>query len=182
MLMGETPLVVLAHQILIHPGFHVGRSRTSSVVSGGRIRAYLQLGADLAGVGNGVVHLPVDGARDLLRKVREANDQAGEAHAVYADRAGLHADDAPGRIRRLRSGRDSRRQSRDKAGDAQMLPEEAGFHRRSGGISVVQSLDGPVAVAFWGRLDGPARVGVRIVAGQGAVTVLVRGHGYRDPV
>src|SRR5712692_2978718 len=113
-------LVILAQQILIYPGFHVGRGR---VYVCERIRGGLQLRADLAGRRTGVVHLGVHRGRHFFRQIREAHDQAGEAQAAYADRAVLHADHAPCRVRWRRPAPGSRGQARDEAGDAQMLPK-----------------------------------------------------------
>src|SRR3989442_2791775 len=171
-------LVGLAHQILIHPGFHVGRYVRSRKC--GLIRVGLLLRADLAARRVAVVHLPVDRARHLLRQVREADDQAGEAQASRA-RAGLNADKAPGRVERLRPASGSRSQARDEPRDAQMLPEQVGFLRgrrstraRHGGV--VLTRHDPVAVTARGSLDSPARAGVSVVSGNGPVAVMVGGR------
>src|SRR5882672_6113480 len=156
-------LEVLAHQVLIDAGFHVGRRRARGSGSGGRTCGSLQLGANLAGARHAIVHLSVDRARDLLRKVREADDQAGKAHAVGAADARLHADKAPAGVRRQLPGRGSGGRAGDEAGDAQMLPEQVGFR---GGVGVVvQAADGAVAVAARRSLYRPARRGVEVVTG-----------------
>src|SRR2546426_922224 len=98
-------LVVLAQQILIHPGFHVGRGVRSR--NCGLIRVGLLLPAALPGRRVAVVHRPVARARHLPRRVREADDRAGKAQAGGA-RARLHADKAPGRVERLRPASGSR--------------------------------------------------------------------------
>src|SRR5882762_126041 len=110
----------LADQVLTHTGFHVVRGRGWVCE---RIRRGLQLRADLAGRRVAVVDLRVYRNRDLVRQVRAAYDQAGETQAACADRGVLHADDAPGRVRRRRSASCSRGQARDESGDAQMLPK-----------------------------------------------------------
>src|SRR5260221_4603643 len=120
-------LEVRPPQVLIHSGFHIGRNVRSR--ERGRICRALQLRADLARRGFAVVHLPVDGTRDFFRQIREADDRAGEAQAACADHSGLDADEAPGRVRRRRPAPGSRGQARDESGDAQMLPEQVGFHR-----------------------------------------------------
>src|SRR5882724_122373 len=157
-------LEVLAHEVLIHAGFHVAGGRRACVLAGGGIRSSgLELRPDLPGVGHAIVHLPVDRARDLLRQVRETHDQAGETYAVGAGRARLHPDHASGRVERLLQGPGHYGLTRDEAGDAQMLPEQTGFtvwSVRSSGRVVVYPPVGPVAVAFCRRLGSPARVGV----------------------
>src|SRR6266853_1699225 len=105
-------LEVLAQQVLIHSGFHIGRNVRSR--ERGRICRALQLRADLAARWFAVVHLPVDGTRDFFRQIREADD--------------------------------------------------------------------PVAVTVRRSLGRPARAGVLVVAGYGAVTVLVGGHCHSDAV
>src|SRR6266853_1691418 len=176
-------LEVLAQQVLIHSGFHISgnvRSRER-----GRICRALQLRADLAARRFAVVHLPVDGTRDFFRQIREADDRAGEAQAACADHSGLDADEAPGRVRRRRPAPGSRGQARDESGDAQMLPEQVGFRRgwrsapgSAGVIGTVETRYDPVAVTARRRLGRPARGGVLVVAGNGAIAILVGGHGH----
>src|SRR6266853_1203334 len=180
-------LEVLAQQVLIHSGFHISgnvRSRER-----GRICRALQLRADLAARRFAVVHLPVDGTRDFFRQIREADDRAGEAQAACADHSGLDADEAPGRVRRRRPAPGSRGQARDESGDAQMLPEQVGFRRgwrsapgSAGVIGTVETRYDPVAVTARRRLGRPARGGVLVVAGNGAIAILVGGHGHGDAV
>src|SRR5258708_12494739 len=125
-----TPLImerleVLAQQVLIHSGFHIGRNVRSR--ERGRICRALQLRADLAARRFAVVHLPVDGARDFFRQIREADDRAGEAQAACADHSGLDADEAPGRVRRRRPASGSRGETRDESAAAQILPQHFQF-------------------------------------------------------
>src|SRR5438034_3592587 len=170
-------LEVLAQQVLIHPGFHVGRHVRSR--ERGRICGGLQLRADMAARWVAVVHLPVDGACDFFRQVREAYYQAGETQTACADRSSLLAADAPGRVRRRRPGPGSRGQARDESGDAQMLRSEerrVGKEwraRRTGGvIGDVKTRYGSVAVTARRSLNRPARSSVPVVARQSAVAVL----------
>jgi len=71
-------LEVLAQQVLIHPGFHVGRTfGAASVASFG---CALLLRADLSARRFIIVHLPVDSACDFFQAgSRKAYDRAGEA-------------------------------------------------------------------------------------------------------
>src|SRR6266704_5513934 len=180
-------LEVLAQQVLIHTGFHISRDVRSRERSG--ICRALQLRADLAARWFAVVHLPVDGACDFFRQIREAYDRAGEAQATCADHSRLYADEAAGCVRRGRPASGSRRQAGDESGDAQMLPEQVGFRRgcRSAPgtgdvIGIVKTRYDPVAVTARRILGGPARLGVLVVAGNGAVAVLIGGHGHGDAV
>ena len=88
-----------------------------------------------------------------------------------------------------RSAPRSRGQSRDETGDAQVLPEEVGFlavpgraSRSALVVGVVQALNDAVARTLAGSLDGPAGGGVRVVARERAVAVLVRSDGHGDAV
>src|SRR6266850_754437 len=70
-----------------------------------------------------------------------------------------------------------------------MLPEQVGFGpgcwstpRTGGVIGIVKTSDDPVAVTARRSLGGPARGGVLVVAGNGAVAVLIRGHSDGDAV
>src|SRR6266699_4504722 len=180
-------LEVLAQQVLIHPGFHISRDVRSRERSG--ICRALQLRADLAARWFAVVHLPVDGACDFFRQIREAYDRAGEAQAACADHPGLHSDEAAGRVRRRRPASGSRGQARDESSDAQMLPKQVGFRRgwrsapgSAGIVGVVGTQNDPVAVTARRSLGGPARGRVLVVSGDGAVAILVGGHCHGDAV
>jgi len=70
-------LEVLAQQVLIHPGFHVGRNVSEPQVWLHSVRS--ASAADMSARRFIIVHLPVDSACDFFRQVREAYDRAGEA-------------------------------------------------------------------------------------------------------
>ncbi len=152
----------------------------------------LQLRTHLAGIGFGVVDLHVDGAGDLLRQVREAHDQAGEAQAPARETSGLHADDAPSAVRRRRSASEAYGRARDESGDAQVLPEQIGFGggRRgavcpAGVIGIVDAVYLPVAVRRRRRcrgLGGPARRGILVVSGERTIAILIGSDRNGDPV
>src|SRR5436190_295135 len=180
-------LEILAQQVLIYSGFHVSRSVRSRERR--RICGALQLRADLAARRFAVVHLPVDGARHFFGQVREAYDRAGEAQAARTNHSGLYTDEAAGCVRRRGPASGSHGQAGDESGDAQMLPEQVGFRcrgrsapRAGGVIGVVGARDDPVAVTACRSLGGPARAGVLVVSGNGAVAVLIGGHGDGDAV
>src|SRR5438309_2237719 len=183
--------VMLASHTLVLVGVPLSRvMRRMSQVRGEQyqLRRGLQLAAHGAGQALAVVHLRVDGNRDLVGQVGRADDEPGESaraggspqHRSARAVAGLHADQAGDRVERL-----LRAVAGNEPCAPQIVPPLARFRSASsddrGARSVISSVDHAIPAARERRWRcRPARPSVGVVARDGAVAVLVAVVGRRD--